>query len=367
MSSTRGGHNSHHQREETDAQVAQIRNDPRPLSLCDVVTEELLVGRHPDRPILSRLGIVGEIAHRGPEPVRNALESVVGITTKRVNSEDPSGGLLRTKVVQTRVAPPTEEGGAPTTTTSTTVQTSTVSITGVCVEYTGHFVAVFESEPQHLVELVRELRSRVTKTNKDANKNTNNNNATPKPKSGSVDATQSSSSPPAGNKDATSTAQQQQQQQTSFADIHIVYQVDDIIARGTSLWTHIDASNPDNTTAAAAGGANSRAATNAASNNTAALYSAVPLNDQIVKAVYNLISLGVHAQGLSSRAMREQFSSGGAVSTHVKFLPPQSFILGCIKSDLCLTINEFLTIFGKLPLVDREKELLNPLEPPLTY
>lgn len=332
LHSTRGG-----TREETDKQVAKIRNDPRLLSLCDLVTEELLAGRHPERPILTRLAIVGEIAQRG-EPVRNVIESVLGIVTKRVNSEDPAGGLVRTTIVQQS---PAKEDRAPPVTT-TTVQTSFMSISGVCIEYATRFFAVFESEPLHLVEVIKELRGRIAKPSNDAKQVT-------KPKTGSVDTTQHAPTTTISSSHSNATAANAAAQITSFNNIHIVYQVDDIVTRGTTLWTHIDATSVADKSSSAA-----------------AIAGATPLNDQIVKAVYNLLALGAHAQTLTSKAMREQFSTGAA-TTHAKLLPPQALVEGCIKSDLCLTLEEYLKVFAVLPTVDRDKELLNPLEPPLQY
>eukprot|EP00744_Colponema_vietnamica_P018681 GILI01026368.1.p1 GENE.GILI01026368.1~~GILI01026368.1.p1 ORF type:complete len:339 (+),score=61.36 GILI01026368.1:63-1079(+) len=329
-------HSTRGAREETDKQVAKIRNDPRLLSLCDVVTEELLAGRHPERPILTRLAIVGEIATR-TEPVRNVIESVVGIVTKRVNSEDPAGGLVRTTVVQQ--SPAKEEGAPPVSTT--TVQTSFMSISGVCVEFATRFIAVFESEPLHLVELVKELRGRLAKPNVEAK-------TAPKGKNSSVD-TAHAPAPTVSSSHSNATAGgASSPPSTSFNNLHIIYQVDDIATRGTALWTHLDATSVTESKAAAAGAA------------------ATPLNDQVVKAVHNMLALGAHSQTLSSKAMREQFSTGAA-TTHAKLFPPQSIVEACIKSDLCLTLAEYLKIFAMLPTVDRDKELLNPLEPALQY
>ena len=366
-STTRGG-TSGGPREETDAQVAQIRNDPRPPSLCDVAIEELMEGRHPERPIVSRIAIVGEIAVR-EEPLRNTLESLIGIATRRVNAEDPSGGLLRTRVATAPAA--SAEGASPTgaapaaSAPATTVQTSTVGITGVCVEYQRCFAAVFESEPAHLMELMRCLKGRLVDPAaaqaaaaeaKGSSSVAGGAAASKVAKSGSVvDVTQHpSGSSVAGSSAAPSAAAAAQQKRTALDRVHIMYQVDDIITKGTTLYTHIDASSLDGASkggaAAAAGG----------------LLSAVPLDSQVVKAVYNMLSLGAHAQGLSSKAMREHFSTGAA-STHAKLLPPQALIAECAKGDLCLSVEEFLAVFGALPTVTRDKEMVNPLEPPLQY
>lgn len=124
-----------HGGDSVDPQVQLISNDPPLPTLCDVVSSTLLEGRDEVRPTVSRLTIVGELPSKEDSP-RAFFEDCMSTATKRVNAADPTNG----------------KGSS---------HADPMNITGLFVELPGHFIHLAESEPQHLVEYMKELHSRV--------------------------------------------------------------------------------------------------------------------------------------------------------------------------------------------------------------
>eukprot|EP00672_Neobodo_designis_P021491 CAMPEP_0174851892 /NCGR_PEP_ID=MMETSP1114-20130205/24422_1 /TAXON_ID=312471 /ORGANISM="Neobodo designis, Strain CCAP 1951/1" /LENGTH=272 /DNA_ID=CAMNT_0016086459 /DNA_START=32 /DNA_END=847 /DNA_ORIENTATION=- len=110
-------------------------------SLRDVVVEEMLRGRHPQRPIVSRIVFVGEIVAREESP-KSCFEGLVEDVRQATNAADPLHG---------RLDPESDE---------------TVTITGALVEHPSHFLLFAESEPAHLMNLAVTLQKRIAQHKK---------------------------------------------------------------------------------------------------------------------------------------------------------------------------------------------------------
>lgn len=109
---------------------------PHQNTLRDVVVDEMLRGRqHKLRPIVSQLALAGEIIAK--DDPKALFESLVDDTRAASHSADPLNGKLD---------PESDE---------------TVLLAGAFVEMPNHFFAIFESEPQYLLNLAVELKKRL--------------------------------------------------------------------------------------------------------------------------------------------------------------------------------------------------------------
>jgi hypothetical protein len=108
-------------------------------TLRDVIVDELLAARNPDRPLVSRMAFAGEIVSKD-EPLKQFFEELVSTAQKATNEADPLGG---------RMHPDSEPYDV-------------VFIGGIFVELQQHFVLLVESEPTHLLNLAVELHRRLT-------------------------------------------------------------------------------------------------------------------------------------------------------------------------------------------------------------
>lgn len=176
-SPSKSGHGHHHrdpQQHHVDAQVEEISHD-RPLpTLCDVICEEMLPpggGRQRSRPVLSRILLVGEVVSR-EDPPRAFFEDVLRTAVATVNAADPLQGKIAGTINEK------------------------MNISGICVELPSHFVALLESEPQHLQEAMDELHRRI----------------------------------------------HVRKAYEGVANLHVAFYADDIISRGGSKWLYVDLS-----------------------------------------------------------------------------------------------------------------------------
>ena len=259
----------------SDPQVAQILQDPPLPSLLDAVCNEMLGGgRNPERPVLSRLVLVGEIASKDEMP-RNFFDDVINTAVQQVNAQDPTNGKSNTGEV--------------------------IGVTGMYIEMTQHFFHMLESEPAHLAAVLSELHQRLmVRKTYDAVRN-----------------------------------------------IHVAFYTDDIVHRSAPKWCVVDGSglNPPQVQEGT---------------------EAPPLEDAIVEAVHGLMQLGtlILSQG---KMQIDTFLSSTAKKDHARLIPKFDIVERCIESGMCLTLEEYLTVFSGIPKVTRPSELVQPIEPPLLY
>lgn len=120
----------------TSDAVSVPREHAEDESLRDVVVKEMLNGRHRQRPVVSRIVLVGEIVAREEQP-KALAEGLIDEVRLSTNAADPLHG---------RLEPESDE---------------TVTVTGAFVEYPNHFFLLAESEPAHLLNLTVELNKRI--------------------------------------------------------------------------------------------------------------------------------------------------------------------------------------------------------------
>eukprot|EP00658_Telonema_sp_P-2_P041738 TRINITY_DN29887_c0_g1_i1.p1 TRINITY_DN29887_c0_g1~~TRINITY_DN29887_c0_g1_i1.p1 ORF type:complete len:208 (-),score=49.14 TRINITY_DN29887_c0_g1_i1:301-924(-) len=140
-------------------------------------------------------------------------------------------------------------------------------------------------------------------------------------------------------------------------NLRVLYLVDDIVSRTTQHWVHVDATRSKASLAAK----KEEGATKAPAHSSFAR-----LDESIVKAVHNLIDIGAHAQGLN-KGQREHFSNTGAATSHAHLLPAVPLLESCMDSGLCLTLDEYLSVFTTVPVITRDFDVNHPVEPPLVY
>lgn len=260
-----------------DTQVAQIIQDPPLPTLLDAVCNEMLSGgRNRDRPIISRLAFVGEIASKDEIP-RTFFDEVINTAVQTVNSADATNG-------------------------KSTTGSEVVGVTGMYIEMTSHFFHMIESEPAHLLAVLNELHQRLYV----------------------------------------------RKSYEGVRNIHIVYYSDDVVNRSCPKWCMIDGS-----------GLNPQQQQQDGSEPT-------PLEESIVEALHGLMQLG--ALILSQGKMQiDTFLSSTAKKDHSRLIPKHDIVERCISSGMCLTLEEYLTVFSGLPKVERQSEVVQPVEPPLLY
>ena len=243
-----------------DHQVAQIKDDAPPPALLDAVADRLLLDRHPQHPMVSRVAICGEI-NRDDRP-RNFIEDTLVAVTKKVETSEGR-----------RRGPGAEQA----------------TIGGIYIEMPSHFFCVLDSEPLLLQEALLELQRRLD----------------PK-RSGA----------------------------TAFEGIrkaHLVYYSDDVIQRAFGRFVAMDAPNT-----------------------TGALPEGVALEDLIPQAVRKLLPLGTVTSARSDAAKQQQAA-----------MPKTALVEKCLSCGLCLTLDEWAQVMGKVPEAIRSSEVLHPLEPQL--
>lgn len=253
-----------------DPQVAEILTHQPFRSLLDAVTDEMLGNRrHPERPILSRIVLVGEIVSKD-DPTRTFFDEVINTAVQAVNAQDPTGGKT--------------SGG------------ETVGVTGMYVEMTTHFFQMLESEPAHLLQVCKEVAQRVY-----ARKSFE-----------------------------------------GIKKIHVALYSDDIVSRSCPKWCALEA-NP-----------------------MQALPENVPLEEMIVDATQGLMTIG--QQLLTQGKMQVDSMLANAKTTQAHLLPKPALVDKIMDSGLCLTLEEFLYVYGQPTVsVTRPSELVHPFEPPLFY
>jgi hypothetical protein len=257
-----------------DPQVSQILQDPPLPSLLDTVCKEMLTGRHPDRPILSRMAIVGEISSKEEVP-RNFFDDVINNTVQAVNALDPTNGKSATGEV--------------------------VGVTGMYIEMTNHFFQLLESEPAHLLAFLVELHQRI----------------------------------------------QVRKTYEAIRNVQVVFYTDDVVTRSCPKWCVIDGSGM--TGAQVEEGRDPP-----------------PLEEVIVDVVHGLMQLGglIMSQG---KMQIDSFLSTTAKKEHGKLIPKSDFVERCLNSGLCLTLDEYVSVFSGVPKSQRQSETVQPVEPPLLY
>eukprot|EP00758_Cryptobia_borreli_P019942 Tbor_TRINITY_DN928_c0_g1::TRINITY_DN928_c0_g1_i1::g.21166::m.21166 len=331
--------------QETDTQVAVIRYDPPLPNLCEVVVDEMLYGggRHPDRPILSRIAYVAEIASHD-QSIRDTLESINAVVSKRVNGLDPTGGMIR------NIDLGDDAVGADKTPT-----VCTVNISGICVEFANHIICVAESEPAHLQHLMMELGKVVVPS------------AADKRVSISVE-------PISPQHHTSSTEVQYNHRHKSLQNLYIIYSVDDIVAKTSNIWAHIDASTigsihpvKELEKANEKGIEKNKTSQPKSDETTDRLVKedCARLDEKIVNAIHKMLQICSIAQTFG-KAKREEFYSSPA-NTHAELLPSLSLIEKCLKCNLCLSIDEYLAVFCTSPEVVRSSEVVYPCKPHFDY
>jgi len=108
--------------------------EPPIKTLRDVVVDEMTTNRHPDRPIFSRIVLVGEVMpNKEDYPPKQFFDELVRDVTTAVNADDPMCGKL------------------------SQLGSETVQIVGLYVEHEKTFFHLLESEPAHLLAFMCEL------------------------------------------------------------------------------------------------------------------------------------------------------------------------------------------------------------------
>lgn len=124
--------------------------------------------------------------------------------------------------------------------------------------------------------------------------------------------------------------------------VHVALYTDDIITRSCPKWCVIEATP------------------------TQPLAEGVPLEELIVDATHGLVALG--QQMLSQGKMQMESFLAGAKTTHPQLIPKPALVERIIDSGLCLTLEEYLFVYGQTAVnVTRPGELVHPYEPPLYY
>lgn len=256
----------------SDPQVKKAMEEQTPRTLCDVVCKEVLHGggRHPERPLVSRIAFVGEIVSKD-DPPRNFFEEILNNAARVVNAQDPTGGRINDS------------------------SNELVCVTGVYVEMQAHFFQLIESEPEHLIQVMRELNG----------------------------------------------ALNERHSYEGVRNLHIVYYSDDTMKRAFPKWVVLEAAL------------------------SATLPRDRPLEDLIVEAVQGLVNLG--GQLLTQGKMQMENFLSTVRTTLPQFIPKSVLVERCMSSGLCLTLQEYVEVFGSLPDIARPSELVQPSEPPLKY
>lgn len=329
------------QQEPEDPQVAIIRNDPPFPTLCEAVTDEMMKGRNPKRPILTRLVYVAEIASRD-ESLKALLEGINNAASKTVNANDPTSGILALEGDSSNSG-----GGA-------------VNVSGICVELGSHVVCCLESEPAHIAQVMIETDRRAMALPPAPN-SASAAGGRPKQRGSSIGSEAQSA---AGNVSSANNASQPGNNAGplgtagALKNLRVLYLVDDIISRTTQHWVHVDATKAKGAQLRKDDGGGGKAApTNA---------SFARLDESIVKIVHNLLDMASHAQGLN-KGQRETYANSGAATAHAQLLPPLSVLESCVDSGLCLTLDEYISVFTTMPVITRDFDVNHPVEPPLVY
>jgi hypothetical protein len=171
------------------APSVQAEANPPPV-LLDVVYDEMTSGdgRNPERPVLSRVALCGELivgaqlqqqqqqplSGRGDVAANNAItydnarqffEACAATACAAVNGRDPLGGKLGGLVgtLQAPLTPSLDDtsGAASPTAPLVDPMTGAMHVTGAFVEMPQHFFLVLESEPAHIAETLAEVHRRL--------------------------------------------------------------------------------------------------------------------------------------------------------------------------------------------------------------
>jgi hypothetical protein len=118
-----------------EAQMAALSGAPV-ATLRDVVVDEMLQNRQPERPIASRMVLAGEIVSKD-DPPKQFFEDAIAAATSAVNAADPLGGRISSHSAET------------------------ITVSGCFVEMQSHFYLLLESEPAHLLAVAQELHERL--------------------------------------------------------------------------------------------------------------------------------------------------------------------------------------------------------------
>ncbi|RNF07234.1 hypothetical protein TraAM80_03527 [Trypanosoma rangeli] len=87
--------------------------------------------------------------------------------------------------------------------------------------------------------------------------------------------------------------------------------------------------------------------------------------DMIMEDVHNLMKLlDIVA---SEPSNRHKLSVDSVRVTHPLLFPRISSIRTYLGGDLCLTLSEYVDVFGKIPVVTRDVELNHPVDCPLKF
>ena len=241
-------------------------------SLFDIVKAELIAHRNPERPILSRMALVGEAVSKD-DPVRPFFEECATVAAARINADDPFGG-------------------------KSSLSNDPVTISGFLIDMTGHFFLLVESEPAHLVELTKEVHDRL----------------------------------------------HVRRAFEGARNVAVAFSVDDVVARSlpASKIATIEAALPPSQSVGTK-----------------------QLEECVVDAVQGLMQLGKHCANHSKLQMESFLQS--ARTTHANLIPRSNLVEKLLESGMCPTLQEYVGLFGSMPVVRRPTEMVFPMEPPVVY
>lgn len=135
-----------------------------------------------------------------------------------------------------------------------------------------------------------------------------------------------------------------QKKSDGVSKVHVILLVDDIVARCCTKHYYIEV--PPSAT-------------------SGQLPETYQLDTLIVEQVHKVLQLLQLAQS-QSKLQVDNFLAN-AKNTQAALLPKTALIEKCISSQLCLTLEEYVQLFGGIPNVVRAAEILHPVEEPLPH